>query len=913
MGAGTLVGDSIEAKALGKVLGTDRAAGRECVIGSVKTNLGHLEAAAGICGLIKVALAIRHKMIPPSLHFCVASPLIEFDKLPLRVEKALKVWPDNGAPALAGVSCFGFGGTNAHVVLQEGPNRTTVRSGRSPEDKQARLLTLSAHTLEALRSLADSDRDYLSRERLQPGVSLTEICYTASARRSHHDYRLAVVARSREEFIEKISRFLKGEGCRCIASGRGDVYRRPKLGFVFSGHGSQWLGMGRQLFRQEPAFRKAVASCDEIFKQLSDESLIEKLTSDRLAPDLNEPGVMQPLIFAVQLGLATVWQEWGLAPDVVVGHGMGEITAAHFAGALCLKDALRILAQQSRVLSRLSRRGSMAAVSLASEEARRAISGLEGRLSIAAINSPCETELSGEPAALRQILKQLGHSGVSARPINCDVALHSAQIDSLCAEFSQSLGEVYPKPQRVAYCSSVEGRVCESTELNADYWVRNFRGPARFSSAIRQLIERDEHTFIEISPRPMLLTAIGQELEQLNKQGALLPSMAYAREREVLLESLGSLFVEGHPIVWTNVYTEPCLPVDLPSYPWQRERCWLSDENHSDNGNHKPLRVDLGDNLSTSCQEAGGPANSPDKAESVTRASLLAARPEDRSRLIEENLRALAAEVLGFDTQRLDPRRPFISLGIDSLMAVELKNRIETHLGVTVPMLGFLEGDSVADLTTFVLDKLMEERSARPGSIAPEGEVPRHPLSYGQQGLWLLDRLDPGNPVYNIAGAVRLRGALDVSALGQSLNEVVKRHEALRTTFCSADGLPRQVIRPEQRLTIPLVDLSGLGEGGRKTEEMRLGAEQARRRFDLSQGPLLLASLLRFGEQDHFLQLTVHHTISDTWSLSVLMREVAAIYAALRKGESGSLPPLPMQYNDFARRQEQWLKGESAY
>jgi myxalamid-type polyketide synthase MxaE and MxaD len=585
-GTGTLLGDPIEAKALGAVLAAGRPRERPCFLGSVKTNLGHLEAAAGVAGLIKVALALKHREIPPSLNFKEPNPHIPFDQLPLRVQTTLDPWPAEPAPALAGVSSFGFGGTNAHVVLQEAPHsdseiRSAGRVGQNPQseirDTSSRyLLPLSTRSPEALRSLAREYQDFLTRS--ESTAALHDICYSAGARRSHHEHRLAVTGNSATQVVEGLEAVLRGEVRPGLSSGRKLSDRRRKLVFVFPGQGSQWFGMGRTLLKQEPVFREAIERCNRAMRPHADWSLLAELTAtDATHSRLNEVDILQPALFAIQVALTALWRSWGIEPDAVVGHSMGEVAAAHVAGALSLEDATRVICSRSRIVKPTLGRGAMAAVELSIADARRILVSYEDRVSIAVSNGPTSTVLSGDPAALEAIVSQLQREDIFCRMVKVDFAAHSPQMDPLRADLERALEGLQPRPASVPIYSTVTGQVGD-VSFDPLYWTRNLREPVLFSTAVQQLLEDGHDIFLEISPHPTLLHSIQQEVLCAGKAGAVLPSLRREEEEgSVLAGSLGALYTLGHPIEWRRLYPWGGRCVQLPFYPWQRERCWLDE------------------------------------------------------------------------------------------------------------------------------------------------------------------------------------------------------------------------------------------------------------------------------------------------------------------------------------------------
>ncbi len=580
-GTGTLLGDPIEAKALGAVLALDRPVNRPCLLGSVKTNLGHLEAAAGIAGLIKVALALKHREIPPSLHFEEPNPHIPFDQLPLRVNTALCPWPVQPDEALlAGVSSFGFGGTNAHVVLQGAPildsglHATQSKNGNR-DATSTYLLPLSARSAPALQSLARSYHDLL----IDPQSTATpyDICYTAGARRSHHEYRLAATGNSASQLADSLETYTHGEVCPGLSSGRKLSDRGRKLVFVFPGQGSQWLGMGRTLLRQEAAFREAIERCDLAMRPHGDWSLLAELSAiDTARSRLNEVDVLQPALFAIQVALAALWRSWGIEPHAVVGHSMGEVAAAHVAGALSLEDAARVICSRSRLVKPTIGRGAMAAVDLSIADARRAIVGCEDSVSIAVSNGPTSTVLSGDPAALETIVSRLQRQDIFCRIIKVDFAAHSPQMEPIRADLERALHGLRPRPASLPIYSTVTGQLAEGLSFDPLYWSRNLREPVLFSTAVQRLLKDGHDIFLELSPHPILLSSIQQEFRRAGIEGAAIPSLRHEEEEaKVLAGSVGALYSLGYPIDWSRIYPKPGRSVQLPLYPWDRERCWM--------------------------------------------------------------------------------------------------------------------------------------------------------------------------------------------------------------------------------------------------------------------------------------------------------------------------------------------------
>ena len=590
-GTGTLLGDPIEVQALGAVMGADRPVERPCALGSVKTNLGHLEAAAGIAGLIKVALALRYHEIPPSLHFETPNPLIPFSELPLRVQTALGPWPAESGAALAGVSSFGFGGTNAHVVLEEAP-AAGIEASDAKRESSAHLLPLSARSPEALQSLARSYQDFLAGPASE--ATVRDVCYTASARLAHHDHRLAVTGDSPTQLAESLDAFLRGETRPGLSSGRKLPAQRRKLVFIFPGQGGQWFGMGRRLIAEEAVFREVIERCDLAMRPYGDWSLLAELeATDAAQSRLNEIDFVQPALFAVQVGLAALWRSWGIEPEAVVGHSLGEVAAAHVAGVLSLDDAVRVICHRSRLFKRIAGQGAMMAVELSLEDARRLVEDCKDRVSVAVGNGPAATVLSGDPVALAGIADRLQRADVYCRMVDVDFASHSPQIEPLMADLVEALNGLEARNESLPIYSTVTGQIRNGLEFDALYWARNMREPVLFSTAVQALDEDGYDVFLEISPHPVLLSALQQSFQHSGKDRVALPSLRREEdERTVLLGSLGALYTVGCEFDWNLIYPAEGRCVPLPPYPWQRERYWHEPSDGKTNNLSGPVSRD---------------------------------------------------------------------------------------------------------------------------------------------------------------------------------------------------------------------------------------------------------------------------------------------------------------------------------
>jgi phthiocerol/phenolphthiocerol synthesis type-I polyketide synthase C len=573
-GTGTFLGDPIEAKALGAVYGAARGEAGRCRIGSVKSNMGHLEAAAGIAGLLKTALALRHGTIPPSLHFETPNPHIPFDALRLEVQRELGPWPGPPARRLAGVSSFGFGGANAHAILASAPDAPAPESGTG--SRSDHVLTLTAASDPALRATAERWAGWLRT--LSEGDDAPDfgrICATAAARRTHLDHRLAVIAGDATTAAARLQAYLAGDEDPAAIAGAGPGHGAGvrRVVFVCPGQGGQWVGMARRLWREEPVFREALRRTAVACAPHIDWDFEAALLGDELPTRID---VVQPLLFGIAVGLAELWESVGVAPDAVVGHSLGEVAAAHIAGALGLDDAARVICWRSRLLARISGMGAMATAELAESEAAGALRGLQDRVSVAAVNGPTSILLAGDPAAVDQVVARLEATDVFCRRVAVDVAAHSPQVEPLAAELAGLLDGIRPGAARLAMHSTVTGRPIAGKELDAAYWASNLRQPVRFGAAIENLREAGHRTFIELGPHPVLLHAVASHFPVGGTPPALIASMRRdGDDRHDFLAALARLFVDGHDPDWSRIEPDRAPPLSLPAYPWQRQRYWF--------------------------------------------------------------------------------------------------------------------------------------------------------------------------------------------------------------------------------------------------------------------------------------------------------------------------------------------------
>jgi acyl transferase domain-containing protein/acyl carrier protein len=566
-GTGTTLGDPIELEALDAVLSEGRSKTSPLVVGSVKTNVGHLEAAAGVTGLIKAALALERERIPRHLHFRSLNPAITLRHLDIVIPSEAVAWPRSETPRFAAVSSFGLSGTNAHVVLQEPP----IAPVRGPA-REMHVLALSARSDEALRAHAGRWREHLALhvEDLDAG----DVAHSANVGRAALSARAAVVGSSARELVSRLEAFAAGERAPDISTGVVRPQDRPRVVMLFTGQGSQYPGMGRELYASQPVFRETLDRCDVILRDVIGRSVIEIMHDPAVEPTLiDRTEFTQPSLFALEYSLAEMWRAWGIEPAAVLGHSVGEYVAACVAGVFTLEDALQLIAARGRLMQALPAGGAMAAV-LASEDQVRAVLGDTREVSIAAVNGPDNVVISGVDGAVRRAIQVLEGGGVSARPLTVSHAFHSRLMDPMLASFEALAAKFTFEAPRLPLVSNLTGKfMSDDIVPTAKYWTQHLREAVRFADGVRELETAGYTTFLEVGPSATL----SGMARRIVADGTFLASLR--RERSAwhdLAVSAGTLFTRGVPIDW-NAYDRGFAPrkISLPTYPFDPQRYWV--------------------------------------------------------------------------------------------------------------------------------------------------------------------------------------------------------------------------------------------------------------------------------------------------------------------------------------------------
>lgn len=695
-GTGTPAGDRIELTALDQIYGKTR---RACLVGSIKSNIGHTEPAAGIAGLLKAVLAVRHRRIPASLHLREPNTAVDWARSGLRIPTELEHWPHSG-PAVAAVSSFGLSGSNAHVIVSEPPDRPHQLA--QPREWRPQVLPVSARSAAAVRTLASAYAELIT-DRPQ------EVCAAAARGRTHHPVRLAATGASPSALASQLRESVTADRTAHTAG---------TLVWVLSGHGSQWPGMADELRTVSTVFRDAhddaLDACDKLITVETGISLRAMLL-DPSHPGHDRVELIQPAIWSVQVALAAMWRCWGIHPDVVIGHSMGEAAAAYIAGALTLTDAAQVIVHRSRLVAHHAQPGAMLVTALPPEDAENEAARWE--LDVAAYHGPRSTVLSGESGAIQNVARDLTARGVAVRQVDVTFASHSRHMDPLTTPLREALADLLPRPSHTPMYSTVRGRIIDGTELDAQYWADNLRLPVLLTSAIQDLAT--DAAFLEVSPHPILTAPITRTIPGVTAVGSL--HRDHPAEHS-LGDAVCQLYTAGIDIDWSAYYAGPRPTPPLPRYPWQLERHWFTPTSDgllpdaagapastaTATAGEITMRWTSDGGITVRVHPSGNHTINANPASPITAEKEVVAAVTDAPASETDPGALVAAEVaaiLGLPVNKVPRHQRFSLLGLDSIMLLELRDRLARRISLQLEL---------TQLSTASIDSLLAGMAGAP-------------------------------------------------------------------------------------------------------------------------------------------------------------------------------------------------------
>jgi acyl transferase domain-containing protein len=715
-GTGTPLGDPVEVQALTKAFRATTQKKGFCAIGSIKTNIGHLDAAAGVTSLIKTVLALTHQFLPPSLHFESPNPNIDFAGSPFYVNSRLSEWPANGTPRRAGVSSFGVGGTNAHVILEEAPPPEP-----SSHPRPYQLVVWSAKTTSSLRNATTNLLEYFKQN---PNTNLADVAYTLQVGRRAFDHRRMVVCRTVADAVRVLETLepgaqpnpyepsfasetppMKTEHLRQARAtlSRDQVADQPVL-FMFPGQGAEHVNMGLELYQTEPAFRELVDWCSVRLTSHLGIDLRTVLYPDheqtvQAQEQMSQTSIAQPALFVVEYALARLWMLWGVQPQAMIGHSLGEYVAACLAGVFSLEDALALVVARGRVMQGLTG-GEMLAVPLTESEVQPLLSE---NISLAAINGPSQSVLSGPIEKLAELVEQLAEEGVACRRLPTNHAFHSATMDSMIGPFTEQVKEIRPRSPQIPYVSNLTGTwITEEAIQNRSYWASHLRGTVRFADGLNELLKQPKRRFLEVGPGHMLSRLIRRRPDATPDRVVLasLPANEGSlTDSGFMLTTLGQLWLAAVPVNWPGFHSqERRRRLPLLTYPFERQRYWIEAREP-----HRETATPMKD-----ARVTGEEAVSPLPPASAPIPSHLHRRPPQQtpfvapSSVLERDVARVWQEILGVDSVGVDDN--FFDLGGDSLVAIQAMAQLKRELGIDIPVVSLYEGVTIRLLIELVHD-----------------------------------------------------------------------------------------------------------------------------------------------------------------------------------------------------------------
>lgn len=839
-GTGTKLGDPIEIEALTKAFNTNKK--NFCRIGSVKSNIGHLNDASGVAGVIKVILSLKEGCIPPTINFNRSNPKIDFDNSPFVVNDELHSWESTIHPRRAGVSSFGIGGTNGHIILEEAPKQDICNNTLSGKNNE--ILIFSAQNNDVLEEMTDNMEDFLLKN---PKTNISQVAHTLQTGRPSLQYRRTIAGDSVKEIIRNINE-RDSSNFKTYDSG----HEMEDVVFCFPGQGSQYVGMGKDLYMKYQVFKDNLDHCFSILKNYISLNPYHILFNDNddYQNFINQTKYTQPILFCLEYSLAQLLKHFGVVPKAMIGHSLGEYVAATLSGVIELKDAINLVSYRGSLIQNLPK-GSMLTVQIDRETLNPY---LKDNISLAAINTSNLFVLSGNTTAIDNLSNELSKKGHKNKIIPTSHAFHSKMMDPILDEFRDKLKDIKFNEPSIPYLSNLTGNWIKKTEAkNPEYWVRHLRETVQFSKGIKTILEKLNPIFIEVGPSNTLNVFI----KQLTKGGNIttISTLRHPKESEndvnYLLNTMSDIWLHGLPLKWNNIRgEEKCEKLSLPTYPFTKKSYWIKSDSKL-----KDVNID---NDKTGRKQ----------------------KKEHIINDIEDTLRDIWIEILGLEDIKVS--EDFFQIGGNSLNMTSLVTQIQKEFSVNLNLSDIYNNPTIEKLTKLI-EKQEKEAYLK---ITPLEKKENYKLSSAQRRTFLMHQRIGNSTSYNMPMALRCKGDIDISRFENTFRKLIERHEILRTSFEIKDGEPVQKVLENFEFKIKYTSAV--------EKDLESEINDFIRPFDLKCPPLIRVKFVQIEEKDYLLLVDMHNIVADGTSMNIFIKEFTKLY----QGEE--LPPLEIQYKDYA-------------
>ena len=886
-GTGTKLGDPVEVKALSHVFRSLSDNKSYCALGSVKANIGHLDAAAGVAGVMKVVMMLKNRKLPPQPNYNSPNPELHLEDTPFYINTSLTDWPATNGPRRAGISSFGIGGTNAHCIIEEYSEPIKTRSA-----EKFHLLPISAKTLEALNNLTQS----ISLHVLNSGQDIADISYTLQHGRNNYKHRSLLVYKSAVNEGPLLVTNTEVNGIQELCN--------PSVVFMFTGQGSQYAGMAEDLYYEFSTFRKIVDKAAAFLEKNFNIDILKYIlngTGDSLKDEINQTSVAQPLLFTIQYALARLLDEFGIRPDALIGHSIGEYAAAAISGVFDFEDALKLVAWRGKLMQE-QRPGAMLSVQLPYQDLLPFISE---KVNLSLKNAPDMNVLSGDINDIAEVYNRLAsnYPDIHLSKLNTSHAFHSYMMEPVIDPFRQILDSVKFKESKIPVVSNKSGSWAGKDELSSSgYWTDQIVSTVNFVDGVQELIKKGNTCLIEVGPGNTLATLLSQ-FDSKGKKISVFSTLRHPKKKlndvSVFMNALSRAWISGVNIDWNNYYqTEKRFRVPLPSYPFERARHWVDPE----------LPFNYFSESKASIKMAGADSVKfvAGMADAIKSSPSFHPRPEMENKYLapgsdtELELVKIWEDLLGIKGIGIED--DFFYLGGHSLLASQVINRISEKFNIRLPLETLFRSPTIKELISKIqagIPTVSVETEIV--SLNPDGPLP---VSFDQERLWILSQIDRNNPAYNIPFTYKLTGKLEVDIFVKSLNILFDRQHLLRCSIRSVNSEPLCFIHNFDDIPVIQMDYSALPEEEISDRIQTYFTQESRKIFDIENGPLFRLYLVKVAENVSIFHLTVQHMIFDGWSWGIFARELYQIYNDLYNNREISLAPLKYQYYDIVN----WLK-----